>query len=45
MHGNFIVNDGGATAADVLQLIEFIQKRAKEERGIELETEVMILGE
>ncbi len=45
VHGNFIVNDGGATAADVLQLIEFIQKRAKEERGIELETEVMILGE
>ncbi len=45
VHGNFIVNDGGATAADVLQLIEFIQKRAREERGIELETEVMILGE
>ncbi|MFZ2641814.1 MAG: UDP-N-acetylmuramate--L-alanine ligase [Verrucomicrobiia bacterium] len=45
VHGNFIVNDGGATAADVLQLIEFIKKRAREERGIELETEVMILGE
>jgi UDP-N-acetylmuramate--L-alanine ligase/undecaprenyldiphospho-muramoylpentapeptide beta-N-acetylglucosaminyltransferase/UDP-N-acetylenolpyruvoylglucosamine reductase len=45
VHGNFIVNDGGATAADVLQLIEFIKKRAKEERGIELETEVLILGE
>ncbi|MFA7004099.1 MAG: UDP-N-acetylmuramate--L-alanine ligase [Verrucomicrobiia bacterium] len=45
VHGNFIVNDGGATAADVLQLIEFIKKRAQEERGIELETEVMILGE
>jgi UDP-N-acetylenolpyruvoylglucosamine reductase len=45
VHGNFIVNDGGATAADVLQLIEFIQKRAKEERGIQLETEVMILGD
>ena len=45
VHGNFIVNDGGATAADVLQLIDFVKKRAKEERGIELETEVMIVGE
>ncbi|MBM3889615.1 MAG: UDP-N-acetylenolpyruvoylglucosamine reductase, partial [Verrucomicrobia bacterium] len=45
VHGNFIVNDGGATAADVLQLIEFVKQRAREERGIELETEVMILGD
>ncbi|MCX7824191.1 MAG: UDP-N-acetylmuramate dehydrogenase [Verrucomicrobiae bacterium] len=45
VHGNFIVNDGGATAADVLQLIEFVKRRAREERGIELETEVMILGD
>ena len=45
IHGNFIVNDGGATADDVLQLIEFVKKRAREERGIEMETEVMILGE
>jgi UDP-N-acetylmuramate--L-alanine ligase/UDP-N-acetylenolpyruvoylglucosamine reductase len=43
-HGNFIVNEGGATAADVLGLIALIQKRAKEARGIELEPEVMILG-
>jgi UDP-N-acetylenolpyruvoylglucosamine reductase len=45
VHGNFIVNDGGATAEDVLQLIEFVRKRAREERGIELETEVIILGD
>jgi UDP-N-acetylmuramate--L-alanine ligase/UDP-N-acetylenolpyruvoylglucosamine reductase len=45
VHGNFIVNDGNATAADVLALIEKIKATAREERGIELETEVQILGE
>lgn len=44
-HGNFVVNQGGATARDVLGLIEQIQQRAKAERGIELETEIKILGE
>jgi UDP-N-acetylenolpyruvoylglucosamine reductase len=44
-HGNFLVNDGTATAQDVLQLIEFIRDRARAERGIELETEVEIIGE
>jgi UDP-N-acetylmuramate--alanine ligase len=45
VHGNFIVNDGGATAADVLELIDRIKKEAKTKRGIELETEVQIVGE
>jgi UDP-N-acetylenolpyruvoylglucosamine reductase len=45
VHGNFIVNDGGATAAEMLQLIEKIQSAAREKRGIELETEVQIVGE
>lgn len=44
-HGNFIVNDGGATAAEVLALIDLIRSRAAEARGIQLETEVEILGE
>lgn len=44
VHANFIVNDGGATAADVLQLIGLVRERARRERGIELETEVVILG-
>lgn len=44
-HGNFIVNRGQARAADVLALIEKIKARAREERGVELETEVQILGE
>lgn len=45
VHGNFIVNDGGATAAEMLELIEKIKTVARVERGIELETEVQIVGE
>jgi UDP-N-acetylenolpyruvoylglucosamine reductase len=45
VHGNFIVNDGGATADDVLQLISLIQSRARETRQIDLHTEVIVLGE
>ncbi len=44
-HGNFIVNDGKATARDVLELIAILQQRAKAARGIELQTEVEIIGE
>ena len=45
VHGNFIVNDGGATAADMLALIEIVKARARAKRGIDLETEVQIVGE
>lgn len=45
VHGNFIVNDGGATASDVLDLIGKIKAAAWKERGIRLETEVQIVGE
>ncbi len=45
VHGNFIVNDGGATAAEMLELIERIKATARAKRGIELETEVQIVGE
>jgi UDP-N-acetylenolpyruvoylglucosamine reductase len=44
-HGNFIVNDGTATARDVLELIELLKQRARAERGIELQTEVEIIGD
>lgn len=44
-HGNFIVNDGNATARDVLELIALLQAKAKAARGIELHTEVEIIGE
>jgi len=45
VHGNFIVNDGGATALEMLELIEKIKATARAKRGIELETEVQIVGE
>ena len=45
VHGNFIVNEGAATANEVLELIGQIQATARRERGIELETEVQIVGE
>lgn len=44
-HGNFITNDGTATAQNVLDLIELIQAKARAARGIELQTEVEIVGE
>ena len=44
-HGNFIVNDGNATAQNILDLIELIRDRARTSRGLELETEVEIIGD
>jgi len=45
VHGNFIVNDGGASASDVLNLITIVKDRVRKERGIELETEVIVMGD
>lgn len=45
VHGNFLVNAGHARATDFLKLIEGIREAARRERGVELETEVQILGE
>lgn len=45
VHGNFIVNDGQATAGDVLALIDLVKQKAWIVRGIELHTEVEIIGE
>jgi UDP-N-acetylmuramate--alanine ligase len=44
-HGNFIVNDGKASAQDVLDLIDKIRTKAKQEKNVVLETEVQIIGE
>lgn len=44
-HGNFIVNEGNATAKDILDLIELIRNHARAERSLELETEVEIIGD
>ena len=45
IHGNFIVNTGGAKTADVLALVEQIRDKARAERGIEMEMEVKVIGE
>ena len=44
-HGNFIVNTGKAKSSDVLELIDQIRAKAKDERNITMETEVQIIGE
>lgn len=44
-HSGFVVNAGGATAADVKALIEHIQKTVKEKFGVEMKTEVKMLGD
>jgi UDP-N-acetylenolpyruvoylglucosamine reductase len=44
-HGNFLVNDGTATARDVLALIQKVRELVKFERGIDLHTEVEVVGE
>lgn len=44
VHGNFILNIDDATAADVLDLVAYIQKHVREKTGISLQTEVKRLG-
>ena len=44
-HANIIVNAGRASALEVLELAEIMKTRAREKFGVELEEEVMFLGE
>jgi UDP-N-acetylmuramate dehydrogenase len=44
-HSNFIVNRGGATAADIIALMELTRDRVHAQFGVVLETEIRILGE
>jgi UDP-N-acetylmuramate dehydrogenase len=41
-HANFIVNEGGASAADVLELAAMVRERVSREAGVELEWEVRV---
>ncbi|MBI1921211.1 MAG: UDP-N-acetylmuramate dehydrogenase [Geobacter sp.] len=45
VHTNFLVNTGGATAADFLELARTIREKVKAQSGVELEEEVRIVGE
>ena len=43
-HAGFVINRENATCADVLALIEKIKGEVKEQRGVNLETEVIYIG-
>jgi UDP-N-acetylenolpyruvoylglucosamine reductase len=45
MHANFIENAGEATTADALALMAEARRRAREQFGVELEHEVVLLGD
>jgi UDP-N-acetylmuramate dehydrogenase len=44
-HANFFVNDGTGKAADVLQLIDLVKRKAREKFNLELQEEVQMVGE
>lgn len=44
-HANFILNTGGATAADIEALISHVKRTVAERQGVELNTEVRMIGE
>jgi UDP-N-acetylmuramate dehydrogenase len=43
-HANFILNQGGATADEVISLIQRVRARIKESKGLILEPEVTLMG-
>jgi UDP-N-acetylmuramate dehydrogenase len=45
IHANFIVNRGGATASDVLTLMDHIRRTILEKFGVDLHPEVLVVGE
>ena len=44
-HCGFVVNKGGATSQDVIDVIRHVQKTVLEDSGVKLETEVILLGD
>ncbi len=44
-HAGFVINRGGATSTDILNLIKHIQDTVFQKYGVKLETEVKIIGE
>ncbi len=45
LHSGFIINKGGATATDIVQLMEIVQQTVMDKFGVMLEPEVRIIGE
>ena len=44
-HAGFIVNTGNATAKDILQLVEIIKEKLLKEFNVEVELEILVIGE
>ena len=44
-HAGFVINRGGATAADILELCGVVRGKVKERTGIDIEMEVKVIGE
>lgn len=44
-HANFIVNTGSAKAEDIEQLIEYVRSEVSRKQGVELQTEVCVIGD
>ncbi len=45
IHANYIINEGGATASDVVALAELVRVRVQDRTGISLDLEVKLLGD
>jgi UDP-N-acetylmuramate dehydrogenase len=45
VHANYLVNLGGGTAREALELIELVKEKVRERMGIDLEEEVRVVGE
>jgi UDP-N-acetylmuramate dehydrogenase len=45
VHANYLVNLGGGTAEEALELIERVRHKVRERLGVELESEVRVVGE
>ncbi|MGI6722627.1 MAG: UDP-N-acetylmuramate dehydrogenase [Anaerovoracaceae bacterium] len=45
LHAGFIINKGGATASDIVELMHLVQARVSDRFGVQLEPEVRIIGE
>ena len=43
-HANFLINNGGATSADMIKLIELIKEKVKERFDIDLECEWVLVN-
>jgi len=45
VHANYLVNLGGGTAKEALELIELVRETVRKKLGVELESEVRVIGE